>query len=193
MDALMPLASLPVAIVGRNRVWREMVMDAIRGDPEWKGGDYTVEPRAALREAQDLLIIAGSAPLYMQGNLPTRDSADVWLERTRGSRMAALDANDLLYQLDASRNYDPSPRLGTIKAPLVAINSADDFINPPELGIMEREIRKVPGGRFVLIPISERTRGHGSHTWAVLWKDELVALLRASGTAATKTANGGRP
>jgi len=192
MDALLPLASLPVALVGRNRVWREMLMDAIRGDPEWKGGDYTTQPRAALREAQDLLIIAGSAPLYMQSNLPTRDSADVWLERTRGTRMAALDANDLLYQVDASSNYDPSPRLATIKAPLVAINSADDFINPPELGIAEREIKKVPRGRFVLIPISQRSRGHGSHTWAELWKDELVALLRASGPSPT-TQNGGRP
>jgi homoserine O-acetyltransferase len=178
MDALMPLACQPVAIVGRNRLWRSMLMDAIRSDPDWKGGEYTSSPRAGLREAAGLLILAGSAPIQMQNTLATRDSVDRFLERSLATRMAALDANDLLYQVDASRNYDPSPGLERIQAPVVFVNSADDFINPPELGIAEREIRRVKRGRFVLLPASEQTRGHGSHTWAALWKHHLEGLLR---------------
>jgi homoserine O-acetyltransferase len=178
MDALMPLACQPVAIVGRNRLWRSMLMDAIRSDPEWKGGEYETQPRAGLREAAGLLVLAGSAPIHMQNTLATRDSADRFLERTLATRMAGLDANDLLYQVDASRDYDPSPGLERISAPVVLVNSADDFINPPELGIAEREIRRVRRGRFVLLPASDRTRGHGTHTWAALWKHHLEALLR---------------
>jgi len=180
MDALMPLACLPVPIAGRNRVWRQMAMDAIRSDPDWRCGGYTTEPGRALRTAEDLLLLAGSAPLAMQATLGSRDSADRWLARTFEQRVAGLDANDLLYQLGASRNYDPSPGLGRIRAPLVHVNSADDFINPPELGIAEREIRKVPHGRFVLVPASPETHGHGTHTWAVFWKDELAKLMAES-------------
>jgi homoserine O-acetyltransferase len=177
---LMPLACLPVAIVGRNRVWRQMAMEAIRGDPEWKGGEYTAEPQGALRTALDLLMIAGSSPLPMQRDLATRDSADRYLAAAFRTRLPGLDANDLMYQLDASRDYDPAPRLESIRAPLVLVNSADDFINPPELGIAEREIARVKRGRFVLIPASERTHGHGTHTWAALWKQQLEALLEDS-------------
>jgi len=180
MDALMPLACQPVAIVGRNRLWRSMLMDAIRNDPEWQGGAYTSQPRSGLRTAIDLLLLAGSAPLQMQKTLADRDSADRYLQSQLGTRMAALDANDLLYQVDASRDYDPSPGLGRIKAPVMFVNSADDFINPPELGIAEREIRRVERGRFVLLPISDATRGHGTHTWAALWKPHLEQLLRES-------------
>ena len=180
MDALMPLACQPVALVGRNRLWRSMLDDAIRNDPEWKGGEYETQPRAGLRTAIDLLILAGSAPIHMQRTLATRDSVDRYLLSQLATRMAALDANDLLYQVDASRNYDPSPRLESIRAPVLFVNSADDFINPPELGIAEREIQRVKRGRFVLLPASERTRGHGSHTWATLWKHHLVDLLRES-------------
>jgi homoserine O-acetyltransferase len=180
IDALMPLACLPVQIAGRNRVWRKMVMDAIRSDPEWKGGDYTAEPRAALRNALDLLLIAGSAPLQMQKNFPTRDAADKYLEDYFNTRLPALDANDLLYQVNASRNYDPSPQLDKIKARVMYVNSADDFINPPELGIAEREIKKVKNGRFVLLPISDQTRGHGTHTQAAVWQQYLEELLAAS-------------
>ncbi len=180
MDALMPLACLPVPIAGRNRVWRRMIMDAIREDPEWKNGDYAAEPRAGLRTALDLLLLAGSAPILWQESYATRDSADRFLERAFAARLPELDANDLLYQVDASRDYDPEPRLGTITAPLVHVNSADDFINPPELGIAEREIGKVKRGRFVLIPASAKTHGHGTHTWAALWKTELERLLRES-------------
>jgi homoserine O-acetyltransferase len=180
MDALMPLACLPVEIAGRNRMWRRMILDAIRADPEWKGGDYASEPQAGLRTALDLLLIAGSAPILMQRSYPTRDSADRYLERYADTRLPTLDANDLLYQVDASRHYDPSPRLGTIQAPVMHVNSADDFINPPELGIAEREILKVKRGRFVLIPASEQTHGHGTHTWAALWKSYLEELLKES-------------
>lgn len=180
MDALMPLACLPVAIVGRNRLWRQMIADAIRSDPDWKDGEYQREPQDGLRTAVDVLMIAGSAPIYMQNTLATRDSVDRYLQAQLASRMAATDANDLLYQLDASRLYDPSAKLETIVAPVMHVNSEDDFINPPELAIAEREIKRVKRGRFVLIPASDRTHGHGTHTWAVLWKDKLVELLAES-------------
>ena len=180
MDALMPLACLPVQIAGRNRIWRKMVMDAIRTDPEWKSGEYSAEPQQALRTARDLLLIAGSAPLYMQKTYPTRDAADEGLEDYFKARSAALDANDLLYAVNASRNYDPSPQLEKITAPAMYINSADDFINPPELGIAEREIKRVKNGRFVLLPITDETRGHGTHTRAAVWKQYLDELLEKS-------------
>jgi homoserine O-acetyltransferase len=180
IDALMPLACVPVEIAGRNRIWRKMVMDAIREDPEWKGGDYKEEPKQALRTALDFLLIAGAAPIPMQKALPTRDAADKYLDDYFRARFSALDANDLLYQVNASRNYDPSQQLGKIKAPVMYINSGDDFINPPELGIAEREIKKVQNAKFVLIPASENTHGHGTHTWAELWKQYLVELLETS-------------
>jgi homoserine O-acetyltransferase/O-succinyltransferase len=154
MDALMPLACLPVQIAGRNRMWRRMIIDAIREDPAWMGGDYKDEPRAALRTASDLLAIAGSAPLYQQATLPTRDAADQRVADSTRTALATLDANDLLYQVSASRDYDPSGRLEEIRAPVMWINSADDFINPPELGIAEVQARRLRHGRFVLIPTS---------------------------------------
>ncbi|HJZ65953.1 MAG TPA: alpha/beta fold hydrolase [Candidatus Acidoferrum sp.] len=177
MDALMPMACLPVQIAGRNRAWRKMVMDAIREDPEWKGGEYKEQPKAAVRVAADLLLIAGSAPVRMQKNLPTRDAADKSLAEYFAERASSIDANDLLYQVNASRNYDPSPGLEKITARVMWMNSADDFINPPGLGIAEREAKRLKSGKFVLIPESEATHGHGSHTWAVLWKDRLADLL----------------
>jgi homoserine O-acetyltransferase len=177
MDALMPLACQPVQIAGRNRVWRRMVMDAIRKDPEWKDGEYTAEPQQALRTALDFLLIAGSAPLPMQKSYPTRDAADKYLDDYFAARMPGLDANDLLYAVNASRNYDPSGGLEKIRARVMYVNSADDFINPPELGMAEREIKRVAGAKFVLIPVSENTHGHGTHTWAALWKQHLSELL----------------
>jgi homoserine O-acetyltransferase len=180
MDAMMPLACLPVQIAGRNRLWREMVMQGIRQDSDWKNGDYKMEPRAALEISADFLIIAGSAPLLMQKNLPTRDAADQYLDESMKRITATLDANDLLYAVNASRNYDPSAKLETIKAPVMFVNSADDFINPPELGIAEREIKRVPHGRFVLISVSGETHGHGTHTWAAVWRQYLKELLASS-------------
>ena len=180
MDALMPLACQPVQVAGRNRIWRKMLMDAIRNDPEWKGGDYTAQPQQGLRTALDLLLLAGSAPLYMQKSYPTRDAADKDLDDYFKARFSALDANDLLYAVNASRNYDPSPQLEKIAAPVMYINSADDFINPPELGMAEREIKRVKNGKFVLLPISDETRGHGTHTRAAVWKQYLAELLDKS-------------
>jgi len=175
-DALMPMACLPVQIAGRNRLWRKMLMDAIRNDPDWQGGESKEEPARALRTAQDLLILAGSAPVLMQRTLPTRDAADKYLSDAE-ARPGGPDANDLLYQVNASRNYDPSPELEQITAPVMWINSADDFINPPELGIAERESKRLKNGTFVLLPISEKTHGHGTHTWAVAWKEYMVQIL----------------
>jgi homoserine O-acetyltransferase len=178
MDALMPLACLPVQIAGRNRLWREMVIEGIRRDPEWKNGNYTTQPRAALQISADFLLIAGSAPLVMQKNLPTRDAADKYLDDNVRRLAASLDANDFLYAVSASRNYDPSPDLDKITVPVMFINSADDFINPPELGIAEREIKKVKNGRFILLPISNQTHGHGTHTEAAVWQKYLEELLK---------------
>ena len=180
MDALMPLACQPVAIAGRNRIWRKMVIDGIRQDPDWKNGDYTVEPRAGLQIGADFLLIAGSAPLHMQEDLPTREATDKYLDDFMKRSVAGLDANDLLYAVSASRNYDPSGKLGEIRAPVMFVNSADDFINPPELGIAEREIKKVPNGKFILLPVSEETHGHGTHTYAAVWQQYLKDLLAQS-------------
>jgi homoserine O-acetyltransferase len=179
MDALMPLASLPVQIAGRNRMMRKMYMDSIRNDPEWNNGEYSKQPRG-LADAIHILLIMGSSPMQMQKDAPDRDSADKYLDDRVTRLMKEDDANDCLYQIDSSREYDPQRKLGTIKAPLLAINSADDQINPPELGILEREIKHVPHGRAVVIPISDATHGHGTHTWAAVWKDHLVELLKES-------------
>ena len=180
MDAMMPLACLPVQIVGRNRLWRKMVIDGIRQDPDWKNGEYTTEPRAALQISADFLLIAGSSPLHLQKELPTREAADKYLEDSIKRIASGLDANDFLYAVAASRDYDPSPKLESIKAPVLFLNTADDFINPPELGIAEREIKKVKNGKFVLLPASEQTHGHGTHTWAAVWQPYLKELLDRS-------------
>ena len=180
MDALMPMACLPVQIAGRNRVWRKMVMDAIRTDPDWKGGEYTEEPKRALRTANDFLIIAGSAALPMQKSWPTRDATDKFLDDYFKTHTDTPDANDFLYQVNASRNYDPSSQLEKIVARVMWMNSADDFINPPELGIAERESKRLKNGQYILIPLSENTHGHGTHTWAAIWKQQLIDLLAKS-------------
>jgi len=177
VDALMPLACLPMQIAGRNRMWRKMVIDAIENDPAWDGGEYKSEPREGLRTAADVLIIAGSAPLLMQKLYPTGDQADAYLEQTVNAYMNTFDANDLLYQVASSADYDPSAKLGLVKAQVMWVNSADDFINPPDLGIAEKIVAQIPHGKFVLIPTSERTHGHSTHTWAAVWKDRLAELL----------------
>ena len=176
MDGLVPLASVPTQIAGRNRMMRKMISDAIRTDPDWRGGDYAAPPRG-LYGALEMLFMMTSSPLTLQRAAPTRDSADAYISNWMRGRMAATDANDFLYQFEASRDYDPSPHLERIRAPLLAINSADDLVNPPELGLMERLMPRVRGGRYVLIPVSERTRGHGTHSIPALWKEHLVELL----------------
>src|SRR3954469_20228272 len=176
MDALMPLASLPTQISGRNRAWRRMIIDAIRNDPDWKGGDYSAQPQS-LRTAAQMLWLMSSNPVLRQNEAADLKKTDEVLDKFVGDYLKTGDANDVLYAVEASHDYDPGPGLEKIKAPLLAINSADDLINPPELGILEREIKRVPKGRAMVIPFSEKTRGHGTHTQAALWKDELRKLL----------------
>jgi homoserine O-acetyltransferase len=177
MDALLPLASLPGQISGRNRVWRKTLIDAIRNDPAWNGGNYTSQP-PSLRTAASIIYFMGSNAVLRQELMPTLAKADEVLDAYLASNLPNLDANDMLYQISASRDYDPGPALEKIRAPLLAINSADDLINPPELGILEREIGRVPNGRAIVIPLSPETRGHGSHTIAKLWVAQLEQLLQ---------------
>jgi homoserine O-acetyltransferase len=178
MDTLMPLASLPAPIAGRNRAWRRVVIDAIRSDPEWQNGDYTTQPRS-LRTAAQMLWLVGSNPIIRQNTAPTLQLADQVIDQYVANYIRTGDANDILYALESSRDYDPAPGLEKITAPLLAINSADDLINPPELQILEREIKRVAKGRAIVLPLSERTTGHGTHTQAALWKSHLEELLRS--------------
>jgi homoserine O-acetyltransferase len=177
MDALMPLASLPTQISGRNRAWRRIVIDAIRNDPAWQGGDYQSQP-PSLRTAAEMLWFMSSNPVLRQTEAPTLAKTDEVLDKFVDQIVKVDDANDVLYAVEASHDYDPGPNLEKIRAPLLAINSADDLINPPELGILQREIKRVPHGRAVIIPFSDKTRGHGSHTIAALWKNQLAELLK---------------
>jgi homoserine O-acetyltransferase len=179
MDALMPLASLPTQVAGRNRAWRRILADAIRNDPEWRGGDYTQEPQS-LNTAAGFLWLMTSNPVLRQKEAPTLAAVDAKLEAFIADYRKSSDANDVLYAVEASHDYDPSPALENIRAPLYAVNSADDLINPPELGILEQQIKRVHGGRAVVVPFGPETRGHGSHTVAKLWKSYLGELLRAS-------------
>jgi len=180
MDALMPLASLPTQISGRNRVWRRTVIDAIRNDPAWLGGTYSTQP-PSLRTAQEILYLMGSNPVLRQHDLPTRAVTDSRLDEAMALVLKTTDANDVLYQIESSYDYDPGPGLEKIRAPLLAINSADDLINPPELGILEREITRVAKGRAIVIPLGPDTRGHGTNTVATVWKGYLQELLSMSG------------
>ena len=176
----MPLASLPTQISGRNRAWRRTIIDAIRNDPAWNGGEYPAgagQP-PSLRTAAEMLWFMSSNPVLRQKDAPTLAKSDEVLDKFVNEYIKTSDANDVLYALEASHDYDPGPNLDKIRAPLLAINSADDLINPPELGILEREIKRVPRGRAIVIPFGDKTRGHGSHTIAALWKDQLMKLLK---------------
>ncbi|MEO1250966.1 MAG: alpha/beta fold hydrolase [Pseudomonadota bacterium] len=180
IDAAMPLASLPVEIAGRNRMLRKMVIDAIKSDPAWAGGDYEEKPMTGLTAAMYPLIFMVSSPLQYQKQAPTREEAEAFLDRLVDRYTAGYDPNDVIYAFDASRNYNPAPHLHKITAPLIAVNSADDQVNPPELQILEREIEKVENGKAVVLPITDETRGHGTHTVAAQWEDHLKALLEAT-------------
>jgi homoserine O-acetyltransferase len=180
MDGLMPLASLPTQISGRNRGWRRIIIDAIRNDPAWRGGDYPAGQPPSLRTAAEMLWFMSSNPVLRQKEAPTLAKTDELLDKFVDQIVKTDDANDVLYALEASHDYDPGSNLEKIRAPLLAINSAADLINPPEIGILEREIKRVPKGRAVIIRLSDKTRGHGSHTVAALWKDELLKLLNES-------------
>lgn len=179
-DALMPLACLPVQIAGRNRMMRYMAIENIERDPAWNHGDYTTEPEVGLRTANEILLIMGSAPLVMQKAAPTRAQAEAYVDQILARLDEHTDANNFIYYFDASRNYDPSQHLDRIQVPVMWINSADDFINPPELGIAEKMVHLMPHARFVLIPISDKTHGHGTHTQAAIWQNYLVDLLNES-------------
>jgi homoserine O-acetyltransferase len=177
-DALAPFACLPVQIAGRNRMMRYMAIQAIKEDPAWMGGEYKTEPVQGLRAAAEMNLIMGSSPLQMQTQAPTRALAEQYVDNYLARRIASTDANDLIYYFNASRNYDPSPHLDRITAPVLWINSADDFINPPELGIAEKMVKRLPHARFILLPISDATRGHGTHTVAAVWKEYLIEFLK---------------
>ena len=179
MDALMPLASLPTQIAGRNRAWRRIVIDAIRNDPAWQEGEYKTQP-PSLRTAAEMLWLMSSNPILRQKEASTLSATDAALDKFANDYLRTGDANDVLYAVAASHDYDPGPGLTKIRAPLLAVNSADDLINPPELRILEEGIRRVPNGRALVIPLSDKTRGHGSHTLAALWKDQLLELLKRS-------------
>jgi len=176
MDGLVPLACVPTQIAGRNRVMRKMIADSIRQDPGWKNGEYMVQPQGLVSALHVLLLMTSSA-IQWQKAAPDRDAADRFLAEQLQHRLAGTDANDLLYQIEASREYDPSPALEAIVAPVLAINSADDVINPPEIGLMEKLTPRVRSCRYVLIPTSDQTRGHGTHSWPALWQEHLRELL----------------
>ena len=176
-DALAPFACLPSAVAGRNRMVRYMAVQAIKQDPQWLNGDYKSQPVQGVRTALEMIFIQGSSPLQLQKQAPTRVAAEAYIDNYLKNAMGTADANDLIYRIEASRNYDPSAALEKITVPVLYINSADDFINPPELGIAETMAKRMPRCRFILIPTSDATRGHGTHTVAALWKDQLAQLL----------------
>ena len=178
VDGLVPLASAPTQIAGRNRIMRTMIMDSITRDPAYQNGDYTEQPHAGMVGAVNLLMMMTSSPIGWHKSGPTRDAADKWYEDQLKSRIAANDANDMLYQFNASRDYDPSAQLETITAHLLAINSADDVVNPPELGIMERLMPRVAHGRYILLPTTDRTRGHGTHSLPAIWGKYLAEFMK---------------
>jgi homoserine O-acetyltransferase len=177
MDGLVPLACAPTAIAGRNRMVRQMIVDDIMNDPAWRKGEYTAQPVRGLRAAMGMLFVMTSAPRVQQAQAPTRAAADSQIMRYLDRQTQTHDANDVIYAFQASRDYDPSPRLETIRVPVLAINSADDFVNPPELGLMEALMPRVQRGQYVLIPISDQTRGHGTHSRPEVWRAHLAAFL----------------
>lgn len=177
VEKLAPFACLPVEIAGQNRMWRKLSIDAIKADPVWAGGNYTSPPLSGLRTAATLSLVAGANPLALQAQYPTRAAAEAYTDEAFARIVTRNDANDIIYQLDSSRNYNPWPTLEAIKAPMLWINSADDFINPSKYGITELAMKRLPSAKFILIPASPETKGHGTHTWAKFWKNDLAALL----------------
>ncbi len=175
--ALMPMACEPIEIAGLNRMWRQLAINGIKSDPAWQNGAYTAQPALGLRTAQSLLFVAGAAPLNYQTQYPTRQAASNFAEERVSTALAALDANDLIYQLESSRNYNPWPKLEAMTAPVMWINSADDFINPRNLSVPGEAVKRMPNASFRMIAETDDTRGHGSHTWAKFWKNDLVQLL----------------
>ncbi|MDR6831803.1 MULTISPECIES: alpha/beta fold hydrolase [unclassified Sphingopyxis] len=176
-EKLAPFACLPVEIAGQNRMWRTLSIDAIKADPRWQGGSYTSPPAAGLRTAASLSLIAGANPYALQVQYPTREAAEKYKDEAFARTYGRNDANDTIYQLDSSRTYNPWPLLEKINVPTLWINSADDFINPPAYGITEQAASRMNTTKFILIPASPETKGHGTHTWAKFWKDDLAKLM----------------
>jgi homoserine O-acetyltransferase len=179
MDALVPMASMPTEMSGRNWMMRRLIIDSIRNDPEWMNGEYTRQPRSAQFASVFYGIGTNGGDQGLYKAAPTREKADQLLNQRLNAPFRG-DANDILYQWDSSRDYDASPKLERIQAALLAINSADDERNPPELGIMERELRRVKNGRLFLIPGSEQTAGHGTTGQAKWWARELGTFLQGA-------------
>ena len=177
VQAMMPMACLPTQIAGHNRMWRKAAIEGIRQDPAWAGGNYKSEPLQGLRTAVSILQIAGFAPLYLQKEYPTPEAADAYIVKRIDSDIPTRDTNDLIYQLDASRTYNPWPRLESIRTPITWVNSADDFINPSDYGIAEEAARRMKTARYILVRATPETRGHGTHTWAKFWRQELIDLM----------------
>ncbi|HSA72059.1 MAG TPA: alpha/beta fold hydrolase [Burkholderiales bacterium] len=177
MDVAVPMASLPVEMSGRNWMTRRLIIDSIRNDPEWMNGEYTKQPRSTQFASVFFAIATNGGNQALHKAAPTRAKADQLLDARLKAAFTA-DANDVLYQWDSSRDYNPSPGLERIQAMLLAINSADDERNPPELGVLEREIKRVKNGRALLIPGSENTAGHGTTAQAKFWAKELAQLLQ---------------
>lgn len=180
MDAIMPLASLPVEIAGRNRMQRAMIVKLIQMDPEWQTGNYEDQPEVGLAGAIGQLMFMVSSPLQWQERAPTREEAEEMLNNLVDRYLSIMDANDMIYAFESSRFYNPAPHLSKIKAPVIAINSADDQVNPPELGLMEKEIKKIEDAKFVLLPITQETSGHGTHSNPQIWGEYLKELLAIS-------------
>ncbi|HSA55966.1 MAG TPA: alpha/beta fold hydrolase [Gemmatimonadaceae bacterium] len=178
-DGLVPLACAPTAIVGRNRMIRKLIIEAITSDPAWNGGEYSQPPRLGMRAAMGYLFVMSSAPLVQHRQAPAREPADSSIVAYIDRMARTLDANDVIYAFESSRLYDPSPQLERITVPVLAINSADDFVNPPELAIVEPLVARVPTARFVLIPTSDSTRGHGTHSRPGVWHRHLAEFLES--------------
>lgn len=176
MDALVPMASQPTEMSSRNWMMRRLIIDSIRNDPDWKDGNYTTQPRSARFASVFFAIATNGGTLAHAKQAPTREAADKVLDARLAAPFAA-DANNFLYQWESSRDYNPSPQLDKIEAAVLAINSADDERNPPETGLMEREIKRLKNGRLFLIPASEATRGHGTTGMAKFWKQQVQELL----------------
>lgn len=194
MDGLVAVASQPIPVSGRNALWRRLLIEAIRSDPDYKGGAYDREP-TQFTKVLPIFNIMTEGVLSQQQAAPTNADAAQLYDRLAATYAHKVDANDWLYAFDSSFDYDPSPRLGEIKAKLLAINFADDALNPVELGVMEPAIRRIPGARFVLIPASPETHGHQSLRYAKLWRPYLAAFmadLGPSGSGAQPATPAGR-
>jgi homoserine O-acetyltransferase len=178
MDAVMPIACQPIAISGRNMIFRRILTEAIRNDPDWNGGDYTRPPRHWLSTAPLWSIILDS-PVRLQAQAPNRKAAIEAYDRMVDAAKT-YDANDFLYWLESSWDYDPQPTLERIKSRVMAVNFADDEINPADLGIVKTVVESVPTARFIMIPASEHTAGHATLSLASVWKSYLEQLLRES-------------